>query len=229
MDGPPPPRGRKRRVSAKQPPSPPALIDNSETRMINKNAEMIRSAMRKILADTGMTPRQWALKGNIAEGTLRHFLSGRTNQFLSSSLIQLANSAGVTLGQMMNESARLMPLSGRIISRGLIVIAGDVEMPMVDAPPECDSSMKALRVTVDVLSPDFERDDTVYYRDVWEHPEGLVGKRCVIKLSAGEMMVGRLKVGAHPGTFIVYRVNADPLLDAVVESATPVCWVKPSH
>lgn len=121
-----------------------------------------------------------------------------------------------------------MPLSGRIIARGLVVQAGDVEMPMVDAPPDYDKYMKALRVTVDTLSPDFERDDTVYCRGVWEEPEGLVGTRCVIKLANGDVLVGRLRAGSHPGTFMVYRVNADPLLDARVEAATPICWVRPS-
>lgn len=101
-------------------------------------------------------------------------------------------------------------------------------MPMVDAPPDYDKYMKALRVTVDTLSPDFERDDTVYYRDVWEEPEGLIGTRCVIKLSNGDVLVGRLRAGSHLGTFMVYRVNADPLLDARVDAATPICWVRPA-
>lgn len=228
MDGPPPTRNRKRKSGARKPPGSPAPNHNTETTMADEEAELIRSALRKVLADTGMTPREWAIKGKIAEGTLRHFLSGRTNTFLTSSLLKLSKAADVTLGQLLNEKARLMPLSGRIIARGLIVNAGDVDMPSVDAPPDYDKYMKALRVTVDTLSPDFERDDTVYYRDVWESPEGLVGTRCVIRLSNGDMLVGRLKAGAHPGTFMVYRVNADPLLDARVAAATPVCWVRPS-
>jgi hypothetical protein len=193
-------------------------------------ADRIRAALKRVLAETNKNLAQWCSEAGVKENIVRNFLAGRSSSILTSNLIKLASAIRYPVGRLIDENARLMPLTGRMIARGRIITVTPEEnaMLLVEAPPDYDSKMRALAVTVDTLRPDFEQHDTVYYRDTWEPPEGLYGIRCVIRLPDGELVVGRLRQGSMMGTSTIERINAAPLIDVQVQEATPIRWVRPA-
>lgn len=82
----------------------------------------------------------------------------------------------------------------------------EIEAPF-GAPPDT----RALIVRGDSMLPDLADGDLVLYRGSPQDPAQLMGRRCVVRLEDGRVLVKRLKRGAEPGTFDLESTNASTI------------------
>lgn len=68
----------------------------------------------------------------------------------------------------------------------------------------------------------------VYIEDHQSRPhDGLIDELCVAQLKDGRCLVRFLKKGRKPGTWDLVAVTGDPILDAELEWAEKVEWIRP--
>jgi phage repressor protein C with HTH and peptisase S24 domain len=96
----------------------------------------------------------------------------------------------------------------------------------VDAPPGgISKSAVALVVRGDSMLPVFEAGDIIYYdRQDNGDLSHLIGKNCVVRLADGRTFVKKLQFSN--GAYWLHSHNADPIVDAQIEWAARVLWVK---
>jgi hypothetical protein len=68
----------------------------------------------------------------------------------------------------------------------------------------------------------------VYFKDRKSPPHaGLVDELCVVKPKGGDALLRFLKSGRKPGAWDLVSVTGDPILDADLEWAEQVDWIRP--
>lgn len=68
----------------------------------------------------------------------------------------------------------------------------------------------------------------VFYEEEFLPPHaGLVDKLCVVLTSDGRDLVRFIKKGRKPGRYDLLSVTGEPILDAKLEWAAEVTWIKP--
>ncbi|MCT4634705.1 MAG: helix-turn-helix transcriptional regulator [Rickettsiales bacterium] len=59
-----------------------------------------RNTFKEFMQQQNLTPSSWAKKAGVTEATIRHYLSGRSQSLTSLVLEKLANSAGVSVSEI---------------------------------------------------------------------------------------------------------------------------------
>lgn len=92
------------------------------------------------------------------------------------------------------------------------VIPFDAEpLDEIEAPYGVPPDTRALIVRGESMLPELADGDLVLYRGSPQDPASLIGKRCVVRLEDGRVLVKRLRRGADPGTFDLESTNAAPI------------------
>lgn len=128
------------------------------------------------------------------------------------------------------QSEQQVPVVGYVGAGAEIFSIDDHEkgagMDYVDAPPGgISKSAVALVVKGDSMLPVFEAGDIIYYdRQDNGDLSHLIGKNCVVRLRDGRTFVKKLQ--HSNGAYWLHSHNADPIIDAQIEWAARVLWVK---
>lgn len=102
-------------------------------------------------------------------------------------------------------------------------------MSEVDVPPDVDHLSKIVSVKGKDNFPEFDDGDLLVYREDWRDPDTMLGKRAVILMSSGDLLIGRVQNGTEAGKYTVLRINAPALVNAEVTGVTPITWTKPAY
>lgn len=81
----------------------------------------------------------------------------------------------------------------------------------IEAPFGCPPDTRALIVRGDSMMPELQDGDLVLYRGVPQDPATLIGRRCIVRLEDGRVLVKRLRRGAELGTYDLESTNAAPI------------------
>jgi transcriptional regulator with XRE-family HTH domain len=92
----------------------------------------------------------------------------------------------------------------------------------IEAPFGTRPDTRALIVRGDSMLPELGDGDFVLYRDTTQRVEDLVGRRCVVRLDDGRVLVKRLRRGTTYGTHTLDSTNAAPIEDVMVIQAAKV-------
>lgn len=96
----------------------------------------------------------------------------------------------------------------------------------VEAPPYASSSSEAVEVRGESMWPLFEEGTLLYYSKLLP-PDQMVGRRCVVHLEDGRMLVKSLRKGSERGLYTLVSLNAPDIEDVAVTWAAPIDWIKP--
>lgn len=94
----------------------------------------------------------------------------------------------------------------------------DGPFEQIEAPFGTPPNTIALIIRGDSMMPELSDGDYVLYRATPQNPEELIGKRCIVELENGSILVKRLRRGREPGTFDLDSTNA-----ATLETQT-IAW-----
>lgn len=196
-----------------------------------EDAERMRGAFRLAMVETGLKLETWCNLAGIAGNGPRAFLKGKTNGLHTSTVLALARAIGWPASRLMAQSAMTLRIVGNMLSGGEIIIADAAmqsDLGEVDAPPGADFLTKAISVRGKDNFPEFDDGDVILYRDDWQPAASMVGKRAVIWLLDGRLIVGRVLNGHEAGRHLVQRINAPPIINAEIKGVTPIRWVIPA-
>jgi phage repressor protein C with HTH and peptisase S24 domain len=125
----------------------------------------------------------------------------------------------------------IVPIVGYVGAGGEILFEkgqgpfGEARMPPKNTTP----TTVAVVVRGDSMAGQLENGWTVYYDRRYSPPsESLIGRLCVVGLQDGRVLIKKLLPGHANGLYVLYSVNAAPLLDQAVEWAAPVSWIAPT-
>jgi phage repressor protein C with HTH and peptisase S24 domain len=96
----------------------------------------------------------------------------------------------------------------------------------VEAPPEADETTQAVEVKGGSMLPLYE-DGTILYYSKQLAPEGMLGRRCVVRLEDDRVLVKTLRRGTERGLYTLLSLNAPDIEDVAVQWAAPIDWIKP--
>lgn len=96
-----------------------------------------------------------------------------------------------------------------IVSAGQTIIAAD-DGPLgeVMVPFGTPADMLAVEVRGDSMLPQYEDGDRLLYRGIPQNADELIGRRCVVRTEAGQVLVKTLRRGALIGTYDLDSSNA---------------------
>lgn len=203
----------------------------SGMKQTEEDAERMREAFRQAMDETGLKLETWCKLAGIAGNGPRTFLKGKTSGLHTSTVLALARAIRWPASRLMAQSAMTLPIIGNMLTGGEILIADiamQAELGEIDAPPGADLLTRAISVNGRDNFPEFDDGDVILYREDWQPAESMVGKRSVIQLADGRLLVGRVLNGHAPGRHMVQRINSPPILDADIKGVTPIRWVIPA-
>jgi transcriptional regulator with XRE-family HTH domain len=90
----------------------------------------------------------------------------------------------------------------------------EIEAPF-GAPPDA----RVLISKGDSMMPEIGDGDYIVYREITQRVDDLLGKRCVVRLDDGRVLVKRLRRGTTYGTYTLDSTNAAPIEDVVIVRA----------
>ncbi len=92
----------------------------------------------------------------------------------------------------------------------------DGPFEQIEAPFGTPPNTIALIVRGDSMMPELSDGDYLLYRGTPQTPDDLIGKRCIIELESGAVLVKRLRRGRELGTFDLDSTNAATLENQTV-------------
>jgi phage repressor protein C with HTH and peptisase S24 domain len=96
----------------------------------------------------------------------------------------------------------------------------------VEAPPGASASTEAVEVKGNSMLPLYE-DGTILYYSKQLAPDGMVGKRCVVRLEDQRVLVKSIRRGSERGLYTLVSLNAPDIEDVALQWAAPIDWIKP--
>jgi transcriptional regulator with XRE-family HTH domain len=84
----------------------------------------------------------------------------------------------------------------------------DGPFDQIEAPFGSPDDLAALIVRGDSMMPELSDGDHVLYRATEQNPDDLIGKRCIIRLESGSVLVKRLRRGRDIGCYDLDSTNA---------------------
>lgn len=185
----------------------------------------------------GLTQQDFAAKLGVTQPTVHRWEKGAFTPD-DKMLDVLSELAGVPTAVFrygeVRVDRRMIQVTGHVSAGGEVVAIGQpAEGPAleeVDAPPDSDLYMVALRVRGDAMLPVYSDGDLLYYgRDPGTggiDSTSCTGRECVAKLVNGPTLVRRLAQGGARNTYLLLSLAAEPLVNVRLEWASPVRWVK---
>lgn len=144
---------------------------------------------------------------------------------------RLAPVLGVAPADLMGDLVKTVPVVGYVGAGAEIYSIDDHQkgqgMYETSAPPQgASSTMVALVVRGDSMSPAYEDGDTIYYDEIvtgdFTH---LTGKRCVIRLVDGRTFIKKLRRNSN-GEYWLQSHNDDPIIAPQIDWVAKVIWVQ---
>lgn len=198
-----------------------------------ENNEKKREALRKFIKDHNLVVAAWCKAAKISEGTLRAFLTGKTQTITVNTAEKLAKAVGVYPAELWGEQVRERPVSiSGIVGAGAEVFPneeGDVHLGEAECPPGLrPNEVVALRVKGDSMMPVLHDGWLLYYTS---RVEGgcmdYLNKLVVVKIKDGPTLVKILKKGYTPGRFGLFSANAQMIEDVELEWCAKVLFIRP--
>lgn len=152
------------------------------------------------------------------------------NRLTSTTLANAARAFGVTESDIVSkddESATVQVLG--LVGAGsamLLYSEGDPPDDWVPAPDNSTEKTVALEIRGDSLGAMFN-GWLLFYDDVRNPPDDLIGRMCVVGLADGRVLVKQLKNGGIPGVFSLHSNFEPPIYDVAVAWAAEVKDMRP--
>lgn len=131
-----------------------------------------------------------------------------------------------------NRAGRVVPIVGYIGAGAQVFPLDDHEkgagLDYVEVPFPVRPGTVCAIVRGDSQLPMFEDGDLIGFVQRGEDPTNLIGKRCVVKLTDGRILIKRLRRGAEPGLFTLISSNARDIEDVEVEWAAQYSFSLPA-
>lgn len=190
----------------------------------------MKNQIRTIRQKAGLTLEQVAK----AAGTTNQMIGllERGQRKLTTEWMErIAPVLGVSPADLMELPERMVPVVGYVGAGAEIYTIDDhmkgAGMDLISAPPQgATSTMVALVVRGDSMSPAYEDGDIIYYDQVVTGDIAhLLGKRVIIRLRDGRTFIKKLRRNSD-GKYWLYSHNDDPILDPDIEWCAKVIWVK---
>jgi transcriptional regulator with XRE-family HTH domain len=184
-----------------------------------------------------LTQQEFAARLGVTQPTVHRWEKGAFEPD-AQTLKVLAEGAGVPVSEFRYGrdcgARRTVPVAG-YVGAGAEVFPIDDHAPGsgiddVEAPPGDALSVVAVRVRGDSMFPVYSEGDILFYsRDSQAHGvdvQSCLGRDCVVKVMNGPTLVKRVEMGGGRGQFTLMSYNAAPVINARLEWASPVRWVK---
>jgi len=130
-----------------------------------------------------------------------------------------SNNRLVTIVGYVGAGSEIFPVDDHEKGAGL----DEVEAPFPVRPGTVCAVVRGIS-----MLPMFEDGDLVGYIRRDEDPSALVGKRCLVKLRDGRMLIKRIRRGTHPGVYTLVSSNAEDIEDVEIEWAARYSFALPS-
>lgn len=124
------------------------------------------------------------------------------------------------------DAERTVPLSGFVGAAQAVYTFDEGGAGYVEAPPGASPTTEAAEVRGDSMLPLYE-DGTLLYYSRQMPPEQMIGKRCIVRLEDGRVLVKSLRRGSERGLFTLVSLNAPDIEDVAIAWAAPIDWIKP--
>lgn len=138
---------------------------------------------------------------------------------------------GVSPLDLLELPGKLVPVVGYVGAGAEIYSIDDntkgAGMDFISAPPQgATTTMVALVVRGDSMSPAYEDGDVIFYDQIVTGDIAhLLGRRVIIRLRDGRTFIKKLRRNAD-GKYWLHSHNAEPILDPDIDWLAPVLWVK---
>lgn len=199
------------------------------------NPDRARRALRAVMKREDLTPNAWAERAGVAEGTLRHFLAGRTESLNAGTLQKLGSALKnpVPLAVLRGETAvtEQVPIVGYVGAGSEVFPIDDhakgAGIDDTERPPGEEEEVVGVIVRGDSMFPVYRDGDILFYgRTLTREPHILNGQECVVRLTDGRSFVKLVKTVRRSKRFTLSSWNAPDIEDAEIDWAAPVKWVK---
>lgn len=124
-----------------------------------------------------------------------------------------------------------IPVVGYVGLGGLVVPFDAYErgdgLDHIDVPFDLLPSAQAVIGRGTSMLPAYEDGDILIYDEISEDPSGFVGRRVVVKLQDGRILVKRLRKGSMPGFWTLESFNDQPIEDVAVSWVARIKYVVP--
>jgi transcriptional regulator with XRE-family HTH domain len=184
-----------------------------------------------------LTQQEFATRLGVTQPTVHRWEKGAFEPD-TQTLKLLADAAGISMSEFRyghdGGARRTVTVVGYVGAGAEVFPIGDQaaaeSIEEVEAPPGDALSVVAVRVRGDSMYPVYGEGDILFYsRDQQVHGIDLtscVGRDCVVKVVDGPTLVKRVEIGGGRGQFTLMSYNASPVVNARLEWASPVRWIK---
>lgn len=103
---------------------------------------------------------------------------------------------------------------------------GDAYLGQAERPPDVEGGAVAVIVRGNSMRPAYNDGDTVYYTEEPGSPREYINRECVVRLADGTTLIKQIIPGSDPDKFTLISHNSPPMINAAVDWATPIRWVR---
>lgn len=125
-----------------------------------------------------------------------------------------------------DEPEKTVKLAGYVGAAQAVYQFDDGVADYVEAPPGANDMTEAVEVRGDSMLPLYETGTLLYYSKQLA-PETMIGRRAVVLVADGRVLVKSVRRGSAPGLYTLVSLNAPDIEDVVLEWAAPIDWIKP--
>ncbi len=183
-----------------------------------------------------LTQQEFATRLGVTQPTVHRWEKGAFEPD-ARMLKTLADLAGVSVPEFRygaeGGAQRMVPVVGYVGAGAQVFPIDDqtaaAGIDEVEAPPGDPLGVVAVRVRGDSMYPVYGEGDILFYSRDQGHGVDVgscVGRDCVVKVTNGPTLVKRVEMGGGRGQFTLMSYNAQPMVNARLEWASPVRWVK---
>jgi transcriptional regulator with XRE-family HTH domain len=115
---------------------------------------------------------------------------------------------------------------GHVGAGSNVVPFNDGPFEQIEAPFGSPDDLAALIIRGDSMMPELSDGDYVLYRTTQQNPNDLIGRRCILRLEDGSVLVKRLRRGRDLGCFDLDSTNAATIENQRLQWAAKVEAVK---
>jgi phage repressor protein C with HTH and peptisase S24 domain len=124
------------------------------------------------------------------------------------------------------EPEKTVKLAGYVGAAQAVYQFDDGAADYVEAPPGAGDMTEAVEVRGDSMLPLYETGTLLYYSKQLP-PDAMIGRRAVVRVADGRVLVKSVRRGSAPGFYTLVSLNAPDIEDVVLEWAAPIDWIKP--
>lgn len=180
--------------------------------------------IRAILELDGWKQERLAQELGVAQSSINRWLHGKSDprgQFRDA-----ISALYIRVFSPDDEPEKTVKLAGYVGAAQAVYQFDDGAAGYVEAPPGANDMTEAVEVRGDSMLPLYETGTLLYYSKQLP-PDVMVGRRAVVRVADGRVLVKTVRRGSAPGLFTLASLNAPDIEDVVVEWAAPIDWIKP--